>query len=194
MLLDYLSLEEKQLFKERKLSKGEILFLEGSACEYVGVVISGQIDIVSYLLNGEEIQYNSLLPGGMFGNNLIFASDNLYRGNVIAVEDSVVSLINKANLMQILGKNQLFLENYLKIQSDFGKVLNARIKLLSFSSAEERILYYLQLNKGKVRVKSITVFANTLSLKRETVSRYISKLIKEKKIYRKGKDIYLLKD
>ena len=194
MILDYLTFEERKLFLNRKLSKGEILFMEGDTCEYVGVVISGQIDIISYLVNGEEVHYNSLFPGGVFGNNLIFASNNLYRGNVIAHIDSVVALINKANLLQLLSKNPVFLENYLKIQSDFGKVLNAKIRLLSFSSAEERILYFLHLNKGKVRIESISSLANSLSLKRETVSRYISKLIKEKKIYRKGKDIYLLKD
>ena len=39
-----------------------------------------------------------------------------------------LSLINKDSLIKFLQENQTFLEQYLLIQSDFGKNLNSRIK------------------------------------------------------------------
>ena len=73
-LIDLLTEKEKQNIIYKSLSKGEFLFNEGIACEYLGIVISGNIKIISYSFSGNEIIYNSLFEGDIFGNNLIFSS------------------------------------------------------------------------------------------------------------------------
>ena len=95
-------------------------------------------------------------------------------------------LIPKQNLTQILQENQVFLEAYLEYQSLFSQSLNTKIKLLSFDSAEERFLYFLYINKNKIEFDSVTSLATELFMKRETLSRLISKLIKEKVVDRKN--------
>ena len=185
-LINCLTLKEKKLLKTVSLKKEEILFNENDRCEYVGIVESGIVTISSFSYNGNEIVFNLLKKGDMFGNNLIFTDTPFFKGNIIAKTRSTISLISKQNLIKILQENTDFLTAYLEYQSLFSQKLNSKIKLLSFDSAEERFLYFLFINKDEIHFSSVTSLASELSLKRETLSRLISKLLKDKRILRSG--------
>lgn len=189
-LLDLLTEEEKKSVIYKKLQKDEILFLEDGICNSIGVIIDGHIDIVSYSFSGKEMVYNSLEKNDVFGNNLLFSDSPRYKGNVISKEKSIVGLINKETLLHLLKSNEKFLVEYLKIQSNFGKSLNAQIKLLSLDNALERFQYYLFSNNNEIHYKNVASLAKTLHLERETLSRLLSKLEKEGVIYR---DKHLIK-
>lgn len=176
----------------KSLDKGMVLFRENDICDCIGIVIEGQISIVSYLENGKEIIYNTLKEDEIFGNNLIFSSEPHYKGNIITNVSSKIALIYKYDLINFLSNNKDFLIEYLKIQSDFGKTLNNRIKLLSIDSAEEKLYYYLHKNKGVIEYTTVSDLAKHLYLQRETLSRLISKLVKEKKIIKTKNTIKLL--
>lgn len=191
-LFELLTKEEKKTCTEVLAQKNQILFHENDLCQAVGIVLSGQINIVSYALSGQEIVYNQIKVGGIFGNNLLFSSNPYYKGNVIAATDTSLVLIKKEALLTILQNNQNFLMQYLQINADFSKHLNHQIKLLSFLNAEDRFFYYLQ-ESHRVKFKSVTELAKTLFLTRETLSRLITKLVKEGKIVRQGNIIELLK-
>ena len=181
-LLTHLSVEELAKVKMINLQKEEILFNEGDLCESVGVVLDGEIEIASYSYTGNEIIFNRLTSGMVFGNNLVFSSDPHYKGAVIAKKPAKVGLIYKNTLISLLKTNEEFMLTYLQLQSDTGKQLNNKIKLLSLSSAEERFLYYLHSEGGVINYQSVTKLASILFLQRETLSRVLARLIKEKKI------------
>lgn len=174
-----LNREEKQKLKIIKTHKDQLIFREDEDCAYAGIVVSGQISIRSYNLNGKEVIYNTIDSGGIFGNNLLFSSDRKYKGDVIALKDSTVALVDKEALLQILKENEDFLEYYLKIQADSLKQINLKVKLLSFDSARERFMYYLNYHQGLIHFESVSALANELSLSRENVSRLLSSLVKE---------------
>ena len=135
-LLQVLNKKEHKLVNGYQVAKNSVIAHEGDTCESIGVIVSGKVDIVSYSFQGKELILNSLKAGEIFGNNLIFSSEPVFKGDVIAKEKCVIAFINKENLLFLLQNNKDFLELYLKAQSDFGKSLNARIQLLSFTNAE----------------------------------------------------------
>lgn len=181
-IIDTLTKQELQKVKFIELEKDETLFHEDEICKYIGIVISGEIVVSSFSYNGDEIVYNIIHSDGMFGNNLIFSKEKKFKGNVISKVKTRLALINEDNLTHLLMNNEAFLKEYLRIESDFTKSLNERIKLLSFDDAEERFFYFLFINNNKIEFKSISSLATTLSLARETLSRLISKLVRENKI------------
>ena len=189
-LIETLTKEEMKLCQKVSFAKGKILFHEDDECQYIGIVISGIIQIVSYTLSGQEIIYNVINENEMFGNNLIFSEKPFYKGHVIAKTDGELLLITKDNLIKILQSNIEFMKVYLNFQAEFSKKLNATIKLLSLTSAEERLMYYLKEN-NPISYGSITSLAATLYMSRETLSRLVSRLIKEGKIIQKRKKIHL---
>lgn len=193
-LLNLLSEEERKFVVTKHFRAGTIISSEGESCSSIGAVVSGKIKIVSYSFEGDEIVFNTLIPNDIYGNNLVFSSDNKYKGNVISLTDSTVCFIYKDNLLKIFKNNEKFLIAYLAYQSEFSKKLNSQIKLLSFDSAEERFLFYLHLHQNKISYKSITDLANAIHLKRETLSRLITELEKKHIIRRASKEIVLIKD
>ena len=189
MILDKLSSNEKKLVNTIKAKKDNIIFYENDPCNGVFIVKKGEIHIASITFEGNEIVYNALKEGDMFGNNLLFSKDNRYRGNVIAKTDSELIKINKDNLIYILQHNEQFLTEYLVINSEFTKSLNSKIKILSFTSAKERMLYYLFINNGQIEFKSVSSLSNSLFLSREATSRLISQMVANKEIKRVGNKI-----
>ncbi|MBP5574959.1 MAG: Crp/Fnr family transcriptional regulator [Bacilli bacterium] len=192
-ILNVLNKKEHQLVKGYQIAKGNIIFHEGELCESIGIVISGKIDIVSYSFEGKEQIINSLKPGEIFGNNLLFSSEPIYRGDVIAKEKSVVAFINKENLTYLIQNNEDFLNLYLKAQSDKAKALTARIQLLSFTNAEERLFYYASKNNGVIIFKNVTTLAATIGVQRETLSRLLTSLIKRHLIKKEKGKITVIK-
>ena len=192
-LLNVLSKKEHKLVQGYQVAKNSIIYHEGDLCENVGIIVSGKIDIVSYSFEGKEQVINTLKAGEIFGNNLLFSSEPIYRGDVLAKEKSVIAFINKENLVYLLQNNQDFLNLYLKAQSDKAKSLTARIQLLSFTNAEERLFYYASKNNGVITFKNVTTLAATIGVQRETLSRLLTSLIKRHLIKKEKGKITVLK-
>lgn len=191
-ILDLLTKNEKTLLKYEEYKENSYLFYQDEKCTKIGIIIKGSIKIAAYSTLGNELIFNVLHINQIFGNNLLFSSNPFYKGDVIALEDCLIAYLDKNDLLKILNQNKEFLLNYLKIQSDFGKELNSKIKLLSLNGATERLVFFLEENDGQYEYKTINDLANLLNLQRETLSRTISLLIKKKIIQRKNKTLILI--
>ena len=191
-ILEYI--QAKDFPKEAiRFEKGQTIAIEGDRCEGLYIISDGMVEIVSYALSGKQIVYNQLGEGEMFGNHLVFSSDPVYKGNVQAKTDCELIYISKETLLEILQEDKEFLIYYLKLNSDFGKELNAKMKILSFDSAEERLLFYLEKHDGMIIMKSIASLADTLFLQRETLSRLIHRMENEGRLILNGKTITMKK-
>lgn len=191
-ILSSLTQDEKRLLTISNYRKGNVLYYEGEMCDVVSIVVSGEIKISSTSFEGNELVYNIVEKGEIFGNNLILSDEPRYKGNVVATKDTTVVSISKINLLSILQSNREFLTHYLNIQSNFGKKLNSTIKMLSINSAEERFKFYLFQQKGVIKYHSVSDLADILHLKRETLSRLLTKLEKENAISRSPHQIELI--
>lgn len=187
-------LKDSQLKKIKIIDvfKNNILFHENDKCECICIVLKGEIKIVSYSFSGREIIYSTLKENEIFGNNLIFSSSPFYKGSVIAKVNSKIAIIDKITLVDLLMNNKEFLLSYLSIIGNLTKNLNDKNKLLSFDKAKDRLLYYLYKNNNHINYESITDLASKLNLKRETLSRTITALVKENIIIHLDKEIKLI--
>ena len=191
-IINTLNKAQSKLLKIHCYKKDRIIFHQGDKCTEIGIIITGEVSIVSYLIDGSEIVYNSLKQDEIFGNNLIFSTSPYHKGNIIANKDCQIAYIKKSDLLKILQNNESFLLEYLKLQSDFTKKLNDNIKLLSIPSAEERFYYYMNTHSNIVEYDSISRLCKNIYLKRETLSRLLSKLVKNGVVKRESNYIMLV--
>ena len=191
-MYNLLNPKEKEKLTIVDIKKDQLLFHENEVCVSVALVISGQIIIRSIDLNGKEIIYNIINEGGIFANNLLFSNNKRYKGDVIVTKKSKVALLSEDNLIEILMNNVVFLRSYLSVQAENIKQINFMVKLLSLDSARERFIYYLEYHHRLIEIESITRLSKELSLTRETLSRLISSLIKEKIIIKEKQLIKLI--
>ena len=191
-IIALLNEKEKERLIYKELRKGETLFYENDRCGDIGIVKFGKLITNSSTDNSNAMIYNRLKADELFGNNLLFSSQPFYKGDVIAESDSGIILIKKDVLIGFLEENTDFLLAYLQIQADSGKRLHSRIRLLSIDSAQERFITYLRENGNKITYSSVSDLADDLFIRRETLSRLLSKLIKNKVVIKDGKTVRLL--
>lgn len=190
-ILDYLTRKEKDYLIYKNYEKSNVIFHENDICEQVAFVIKGKVEVTSFNKDGSTITYNVFHENQMFGNNLVFASSNTFKGDVICAETSQIAFINKDQLILLLSNNKDFLTAYLKYSSDFTTSLNEKIKILSFASSYERLEYLLSINDNVINFSGVTNLSKRLFLTREATSRLLSSLVKEGKITKTKNKIYL---
>ena len=181
-ILSLLNQNQLARFREKTFRKDDVLYREGEECEEVSFLKEGEVRISSYTLGGNEVVYNVIKSGGMFGNNLAFSSIKEYRGNVIASTDGVFYSIKTDELVTLFQENREFLKEYLLYEADMIKEMNAKMKILSFPLAEERLDYAFELGEGKIQFKNVSELAKSLFLSRESCSRLIHQWQKDGKL------------
>ena len=118
-ILDLLNKDEYDKYIELKqYNKNEIIFSEGLVCNYIGVVLEGQLLISTITLNDKEEVINIINKNCVFGNNLIFSSSPIFLGNIISQTNSRIAFISRNNLKLIFKDNKEFLYKYMELLSD----------------------------------------------------------------------------
>lgn len=179
-------------FKINSYKAGTIIFEEGEICNSVCFVKTGSIKIVSFTNNGNDILYNRINTNGMFGAALIFSDDPYYQGDVIAETNCEIYNLTKDELIKLLQSNNDFIVEYLSLLSNSTKESKINLKILTFNSVDERLIYYINIKHGEITFKSITELASRLFVSRESLSRSIHKLTNKKRIALHNKTIKLV--
>ena len=175
--------ENKFIYK--KYQSNTLLFHEGEECKELGIILKGQLTISTITSLDKEYIINILNKNDIFGDTLLFAEKTLYLGDGILTKDSEVLFISKELLLEMF-KDQNFLLNFLSITAKKSSDLRNRLKLLSHKSIEERILFYLDSERKRLKTKKIPIkskesLAQLLNVPRPSLSRELIKL-KEKNI------------
>ena len=177
-----------------KIQSGGVLFNEGETCEYLGYLLKGKLNISTLSFKDKEEIISTINEGEFFGQFLIFNDNNsTYLGDVIAIKNSEIALINKNTLDNILMTNKVFLNAYLCDISIEAFRIKQQVKMLSHKKNIDRIIYYLKNNNvdGKIDIKSVTNLSKIVNLPRENVSRILTKLVKDGYIKREDNIITL---
>ncbi len=163
----------------KKVSQGEIIFLEGSRCNFYFQLVSGKVRWININDDGKEYLQSVIEPGECFGELPLF-DDMPYAATAIADEDSLLIRLHQSTFHQLL-------EEHPEIHLSFSKLLAQRLRFKFFilkelfkSVPEERIaslIGYLKETKhnicpdcGKINLTRQQI-ANMTCLRVETVIR-----------------------
>ena len=185
----------------KKFNKGEDVTTYIEKRNQICIVLSGEVDLIRYDINGSKTIIGHFIENDIFGevfypantNNELFA---VARKNSEVLFYTYDSLSDKCKrncdfhkqLTNNLG--QLFLDKIVE--------LNLRIELLTTKSTREKILSYFRiLSKGSLRRTftlpfSYTDLADFLSVDRSAMMRELKLLIDEGFIKKNGSKITLL--
>ena len=171
-----------------KFRKNQILFRHDERTNDIYLILKGRIDIIMTSLNGEEEIISSLNQFDIFANALVFASNPSFLGDVVAKEDGELIVVSKKDIINKIKEDEIFLSLYIQELSSKTMELNIRSKLLGHKNIRDRIIYFLQINKGSINM-TINDLSNILVLPRPSVSRELIKMSNEDIIIKKGRFI-----
>jgi len=186
-------------FTIKKYLKGNLVVLEDSTCEELGILRKGLLEVQSLYPSGKSLTLNRLEPAEIFGEIILFSKSNKFPSTIKAIEDSEIMFIKKANLMNCLSNCHRFMENFLTLLSDRLFMLNKKIKMLTMENIRQKIGDFLREEYKKQKTLIIKVplsrqeMAEHMGIQRPSLSRELSKMRKEG-IIEFDKEFIVIKD
>ncbi len=175
-------------FVDRGYQMGEMIYLEGNTAERMYVMADGSVKLVQNTTDGREVLLNILTVGDFFGS---FAHPQFtkYQESAYAQTPVCVISIDNIEFRKIL---EIFPQVAINVMDSIHERLarsQSVIRILSTSTAEQRIAFMLLLLAEKLGEKSENGLliqlplsrediANMTALTSETVSRIMSKFKK----------------
>lgn len=150
--------------------KQDIILLSGDAINFVGLILSGTVQIMKEDMNGNITIIAELNISELFGEVFACAGIDYSPVTVRAVEDCSILLFNYRKIITSSSKNSHFhsklTENMLNIMANKTLMLNKKIEILSKRTTRDKLLCYFDLQRGAAK-------KFTLPFNREKLAQYI---------------------
>ena len=189
--------------RSREISKGCPVFLEGEPARWVGVVLSGAVQVVREDFYGNRSIIAMLESGDLFGEVFACAGIETLPVSVFAARDSRVLLLDCKRVLTVCTNacqfhNQL-VRNLLQVTARKNMLLNQKIQFMSKKTTREKLLAYLseQAKRNGNAAFSIPLdrqaLADYLGVERSAMSAELGKLRRDGVLDCKGSYFHLYK-
>ena len=190
-------LKEVTIIK-KNLKKGDILFEQGKKCSELAYVLKGKFEAKTNYDNLNETTIRIINENNYIGINLLFSSSPIYMATFICLEDAIVELIKKEDLLKILKKDEKTLNSFLNTLSDVAVNQNEYLKMVNVKTIKGKICYFLyqeyrKNNSLEFDIKyTKTALSKTLHVERPSLGFEIKNLVDEAIIENKNKHYKIL--
>lgn len=178
------------------VQKGSPVFLEGSPARFIGVVLSGTLQVIREDYYGNRSIMTILQPGELFAEVFSFAGLETMPVSVIAIKDSKVLLLDCRRVLTSCSNSchfhSLLMKNLLQGMAQKNLALSQKIRYMSQKSTKEKLMAFL-LDQAKQHKSAEFVIpydrqalADYLGVERSAMSAEISKLKHSGQIDTKG--------
>lgn len=181
-----------QIATERHYPKGAPIFSEGEPGNYFYFVKYGKVKVFRTYEDGKEHIVHILGEGDIFGEASLFNNID-YPASASAYEDSSIGIIRNADMEKLIKENSELSLRLIKLMSRKLIFAQQKIRDLTFNDVFSRTasqIFKLSADYGRKTNRGILVdvsvtrqeLADMVGTTRETVSRVISRLKKDKSI------------
>ena len=170
----------------KEVKKGQVIFSEGDSTNWIGIVLSGSIQIMKEDYNGNRTIVSLCQPAELFAESFACAGGGVLPVSILAAEDSSVMLIDSHRVCVSCSNACTFhshlIQNLLKIVANKNIQFNQKIEILSMRTTREKLLAYLNAEAKRAGNSSFTIpydrqaLADYLGVERSAMSAEISKL------------------
>lgn len=168
--------------KIRVYKKGECIALQGDRISYLYMLSKGRVKTEIISTSGLALSVEEISAPYPLAAAFIFAEDNRFPVEVVALEDCEVILISKAALEQQMAKCPGFLRGFMGFTANRVQFLSERLKIFSQKGIKAKVAYYIlqRDEKGAFELgKSVASLAEYFGVERPSLSRAISEMVKD---------------
>lgn len=172
--------------KIKEYPKGEPVFLEGDEAGFVGLVLTGAVQIVRDDYQGNRSVMSIAMPGELFGETYACSGIGTMPVSGYAVKESTVMLLSFRKMLTVCSNacrfhNQL-VKNLLQIVAERNLHLSGKIRVMSQKTTREKLMAYLLEEAKKNGGNEFTIpfdrqaLADYLGVERSAMSAELGKL------------------
>ncbi|MCO8194009.1 MULTISPECIES: Crp/Fnr family transcriptional regulator [Anaerofustis] len=168
----------------KSYQKDEYILKAGDFTSNTGIILKGEISVISEDFWGNKNIISTLSKGNIFAEIFSLKNNIPLNVSVISNEDSTILFIN---VNEIINKtrNFIFIKNLMNIISTKTLMLNRKNELLSKRTIREKVMTFLSQQAISANNNSFKIpfsreeMANFLAVDRSALSRELSKMKKE---------------
>lgn len=173
----------------KNYGKGEFIARQGDKLNALYILATGRVKTEMITENGGVLSVETIAAPRPLAPAFLFAENNRFPVDVVALETCEVILIPKASVMQQLATNENFLKSYMSFNANRTQFLSERLQLLSIKTIKGKLAYYIEQRTvgGKFKMdKNQTELAEYFGVARPSLSRSFSEMVEEGAITRDG--------
>ena len=169
--------------------KNQVIFREGETAKYVGIVLSGAVQIVREDFYGNRSIVARIESSELFGESFACAGVSVLPVSVAAAEDSRVMLIDCRRLTvsctSACSFHSKMIFNLLQVVATKNLIFNQKIEITSHRTTREKLMAYLLMQAKQNKSSSFTIpydrqaLADYLCVDRSAMAVEIGKLRKD---------------
>ncbi|MCR1898782.1 Crp/Fnr family transcriptional regulator [Irregularibacter muris] len=201
LLFSVLTPTDKEYFEQnmeiKEYIKEETIFSPLDQCDYLSMIIEGQVKLCKYAADGKEQILSFLGKDDIFGEALVFEGGN-YVVTVVAETNCKIGMIHREILLTMSQRNREFTKAFFRELTQKIQLLNNKVEMLSLKTIKQkiaRLLLTLSQEQQSLEVKllySKQKIALLLGTSREVVSRNFSEMENEGYIAQKGRKVTII--
>lgn len=168
--------------KVKAYKKGEYIAYQGDRLSCLYMLTKGKVKTEIISDSGLTLSVEEISAPYPLAAAFIFADDNRFPVDVIALGDCEVILISKASVEKQMAKCPGFLRGFMAFTANRVQFLSERLKIFSQKGIKAKIAYYiLQHDKnGSFELgRTIASLAEYFGVERPSLSRAISEMVKD---------------
>ena len=169
--------------------KNETVFAEGDAVKSIGIVLTGEVQLVRVDYDGSRSIVNTVDETHIFGESFACASVEAIPVDIVATEESEIMLVDVRKITtpccNACNFHSKIIFNLLKITAAKNLVYHQKLEITSMRSTREKLMTYLRLEAKKNHSNSFQIpydrqeLADYLEVGRSGLSAEIGKLRRE---------------
>lgn len=172
--------------RPKQFKKGAMLYREGDAASFIGVILSGEIETQKTDFYGNANIISKLFPSDLIAAAASYSTEKRLPFDVVAMSETEILCFDNIKMISTCNKACGFhfkvIENLLRVVADKNIDLSSKIDILTKRTIREKVLSYLytQLKKAKSQSFSISLsrrqMADFLSIDRSALSRELGRM------------------
>jgi CRP-like cAMP-binding protein len=181
---------DKLKFKTKFHKKGEWVAQQGDTVKALHILLKGSVKAEMISDSGTVLNIETIYAPNPLAPAFLFAKNNQFPADVVALEDCEVIIISKESIMKQLADNETFLKEFMTFNANRTHFLSERLKFLSTKTIKGKLAQYILEKSSNMNFTldmNQTDLAAYFGVARPSLSRSISEMISEGIISLKGK-------
>lgn len=166
--------------------KNQVIFAEGDDAVYVGIVLTGSVQIVKEDYYGNRTIVDRIEPGELFGESFACADGGALPVSIVALDSCEIMMLNSRRITVSCTKACTFhsrlIFNLLKVVANRNLSFNRKLEILSKRTTREKLMTYLMHEAKRQGSSHFTIpfdrqaLADYLGVERSAMSAELGKL------------------
>lgn len=178
----HLSEEKLQAFIEstphtlRHFTTHDFIAIQGDPCRSIYLLYNGEVRTTMSGPDGKQVTIEDLQSPILLAPAFVFATNNRFPVNVIALIPCEILLINKESFVELMRHEPIVMQNFLRIISDRSYQLSQKISSFALHGLKSRVAAYL-CNQGSIHNQQEV--SERLGVARPSLSRVLAEMAEE---------------